>query len=106
MPHDREFKERLYGQLARIGKALSSPQRLEILELLAQGERTGESLSEETGLSVANVSQHLQVLRTACLLERRKQGLFVWYRLAEPIVFDLPRTIRTAALRHLSLIHI
>jgi len=102
MPHDREFKERLYGQLARIGKALSSPQRLEILELLAQGERTGESLSEETGLSVANVSQHLQVLRTACLLERRKQGLFVWYRLAEPIVFDLPRTIRTVAERRLA----
>jgi rhodanese-related sulfurtransferase/DNA-binding transcriptional ArsR family regulator len=102
MANRREFKERLYGELARIGKALGSPHRLEILELLAQGERTGESLAEETGLSVANVSQHLQVLRSACLVERRKQGLFVWYRLAEPIVFELPRTIRTVAERRLA----
>lgn len=98
----REFKERLYGELARIGKALGSPRRLEILELLAQGERTGESLAEETGLSVANASQHLQVLRAACLVERRKQGLFVWYRLAEPIVFELSRTLRTVAERRLA----
>jgi rhodanese-related sulfurtransferase/DNA-binding transcriptional ArsR family regulator len=102
MARNREFKERLYGELARIGKALSSPQRLEVLELLAQGERTGESLAEETGLSVANVSQHLQVLRAACLVERRKQGVFVWYRLAEPIVFELSRTIRTVAERRLA----
>ena len=99
---NRELKERLYGQVARIGKALSSPPRLEILELLAQGERTGESLAEETGLSVANVSQHLQVLRGACLVDRRKQGLFVWYRLAEPIVFELSRAIRTVAERRLA----
>jgi rhodanese-related sulfurtransferase/DNA-binding transcriptional ArsR family regulator len=99
---NRELKERLYGQLARIGKALGSPPRLEILELLAQGERTGESLAQETGLSVANVSQHLQVLRGACLVERRKEGLFVWYRLAEPIVFELSRAVRTVAERRLA----
>src|SRR5688572_11523904 len=93
----REFKSRLYGQFARIGKALSSPHRLELLELLAQGERTVDSLAGETGLSLANTSQHLQALRQAALVETRKQGLFVHYRLAEPAVSDLCRTIRTVA---------
>jgi rhodanese-related sulfurtransferase/DNA-binding transcriptional ArsR family regulator len=97
MARDRRFKERLYAQFARLGKALSSPQRLEILELLAQGERTVDSLAQETGLSVANTSQHLKALRGACLVESRKQALFVWYRLAAPIVFELSRTIRTVA---------
>ena len=86
MRHDnahRAFKDRLYGQFARIGKALASPHRLEILELLAQGERTVESLAGEIGLSVANTSQHLQGLREAGLVESRKQGLYVHYRLAE-----------------------
>ena len=69
----RAFKDRLYSQLARIGKALSSPHRLEILELLAQGERTGDSLANELGASVANVSQHLQALRQATLVESRKE---------------------------------
>jgi iron-sulfur cluster assembly accessory protein len=64
-----EFKDRLYGQFARIGKALSSPHRLEILELLAQGERTVDSLATEVGLSLANTSQHLQALRQAALVE-------------------------------------
>ena len=97
MNQDRKFKERLYAQFARLGKALSSPRRLEILELLAQGERTVDSLAEETSLSLANVSQHLKALRAACLVESRKQGLFVWYRLADPIVFELSRTLRTVA---------
>jgi rhodanese-related sulfurtransferase/DNA-binding transcriptional ArsR family regulator len=102
MRQDRRFKERLYGQFARLGKALSSPSRLEILELLAQGERTVESLAQETALSLANVSQHLKALRAACLVESRKQGLFVWYRLADPIVFELSRTLRTVAERRLA----
>src|SRR6266536_6014135 len=97
MIRGRQFKERLYAQFARIGKALSSPSRLEILELLAQDERTVDSLAQETALSVANVSQHLKALRAACLVESRKQGLFVWYRLADPIVFELSRTLRTVA---------
>src|SRR2546430_12968819 len=59
----RLFKNRLYGQFARIGKALASPHRLELLELLAQGERSVESLANEIGISLANASQHLQVLR-------------------------------------------
>ena len=73
----REFKDRLYGQFARIGKALSSPHRIEILELLSQSERTVESLATEIGLSLANASQHLQALRHAALVESRKDGLFV-----------------------------
>lgn len=95
-PH-REFKNSLYGQFARIGKALASPHRLEILELLAQGERTVESLATEIGLSLANTSQHLQALRQATLVDSRKEGLFVFYRLSDPAVFDLSKAIRTVA---------
>src|SRR5438034_10503706 len=93
----RQFKDRLYGQFARIGKALSSPHRLEILELLAQSERTVDSLATEIGLSLANTSQHLQALRQAALVDSRKKGLFVFYRLSHPAVFDLSKAIRTVA---------
>jgi rhodanese-related sulfurtransferase/DNA-binding transcriptional ArsR family regulator len=93
----RDFKNRLYGQFARIGKALSSPHRLELLELLAQGERTVDSLATEIGLSLANTSQHLQALRQATLVDSRKEGLFVFYRLSDPSVFDLSKAIRTVA---------
>ena len=98
----REFKDRFYGQLARLGKALSSAHRLEMVELLAQGERTVDSLATEIGLSLANASQHLQVLRHAALVESRKDGLFVYYRLADPDVFDLSKIIRSVAERHLA----
>jgi len=90
----RPFKDRLYGQLARLGKALASPHRLELLELLAQGERTVESLADEIGLSLANASQHLQALRQAALVDSRKDGVFVYYRLAAPDVFELSNAIR------------
>jgi len=93
----RHFKSRLYAQFARIGKALASASRLELLELLAQGERTVESLADEIGLSLANASQHLQALRRASLVETRKEGLYVYYRLADPAVFDLSRAVRTVA---------
>ena len=99
MPADthRHFKDRLYGQFARIGKALSSPHRLEILELLAQSERTVDSLATEIGLSLANTSQHLQALRQAALVESRKEGLFVFYRLAGAEVFELSKVLRIVA---------
>ena len=100
-PH-REFKNRLYGQFARIGKALSSPHRLEMLELLAQGERTVDSLAGEMGLSLANASQHLQILRQAALVETRKDGLFVHYRLADLAVSDLCRAIHSVAEQRLA----
>ena len=98
----REFKDCLYGQFARLGKALSSPHRLEMVELLAQGERTVDSLATELGVSVANASQHLQVLRQAALVESRKDGLFVHYRLADPQVFELSKVIRSVAERRLA----
>jgi DNA-binding transcriptional ArsR family regulator/rhodanese-related sulfurtransferase len=98
----RQFKDRLYGQFARIGKALSNPNRLEILELLAQSERTVDSLATEIGLSLANTSQHLQALRQAALVESRKDGLFVYYRLAGPDVFELSRVIRVVAEQRLA----
>ena len=98
----REFKNRLYGQLARLGKAIASPHRLEILELLAQGERTVDSLATEIGLSLANASQHLQALRQAALVESRKDGVFVYYRLSDPDVFELSKVIRTVAERRLA----
>jgi DNA-binding transcriptional ArsR family regulator len=98
----RAFKDDLYAQLARVGKALSNPHRIELLELLAQSERTVESLADETGMSLANASQHLQALRQAGLVESRKLGLFVHYRLADPSVLDLSRAVRVVAERRLA----
>lgn len=98
----RRFKDRLYGQLARVGKALASPHRLELLELLAQGERTVDDVAGEVGMSMANASQHLQALRAAGLVESRKQGLFVHYRLADDSVFALSQAILTVAERRLA----
>jgi rhodanese-related sulfurtransferase/biotin operon repressor len=95
----RQFKDGLYGQFARLGKALASPYRVELLDLLAQSERTVESLSAETGASPANISQHLQVLRQAGLVASRKDGLFVYYRLADPAVASLCAAVRTVAER-------
>jgi DNA-binding transcriptional ArsR family regulator/rhodanese-related sulfurtransferase len=102
MLKDRAFTDGLYRQLARIGKTLSNPHRLELLELLAQGERTVESLASEVGLSLANASQHLQALRRAALVEPRKQGLYAYYRLADPAVFELCTSIRRVAERQLA----
>jgi DNA-binding transcriptional ArsR family regulator len=100
--HTPRVKDRLYQQFARIGKALASPHRLECLELLAQGERTVESLAADVGATLANTSQHLRVLSEARLVERRKQGLFVYYRLADPTVFDLCTAVRQVAERRLA----
>lgn len=98
----RRFKDRLYGQYARIGKALGNPHRLELLELLAQSERTVESLANEIGMSMANTSQHLQVLRGAGLVDTRRSGLFVHYRLADDAVVPLSTALRTVAERRLA----
>ena len=81
-PH-RRFKDAIYEQLARIGRASSAPKRLELLDLLCQGPRTVEALAKESALSVANASQHLQVLRSARLVDGVKKGLYVEYRLAD-----------------------
>lgn len=96
------MKHRLYKEVARLTKALASPRRLELLEVLAQGERSVEAAAGQTGLSVANASQHLQVLREARLVEARKQGLFVHYRLAGDDVADLLTTVTRVAERRLA----
>lgn len=90
----RAFKDALYAEFALIGKALASPHRLELLDLLAQGERSVEDLAREAGLGLTNASAHLQVLRRARLVEADKRGLHVVYRLADPGVCRLWQTLR------------
>lgn len=91
------LKKSVYEQLARIGKAVASPPRLELLDLLCQGPRTVEVLAREAALSVANTSQHLRILHAARLVEARKEGLFVTYRLADQQVCGFYRTLRALA---------
>lgn len=79
----RQVKDTVYEQLARIGKSVAAPKRIELLDLLCQGPRTVEALAEQAALSVANASQHLKVLRAARLVEAEKKGLYVEYRLAD-----------------------
>ena len=93
----RSFKNELYQQFARVGKALSSPHRIEMMELLAQRERTVESLAEELNQTMGNASAHLQVLREARLVESRKEGLYVHYRVADDVVLELLERLRKVA---------
>ena len=98
----RAFKEQLYAQFARLGKALASPGRLELLDLLAQGERSVEELAREAALSAANASAHLQVLQRARLVDSRKEGQRVFYRLADPAVYRLWLALRHVGERQLA----
>jgi rhodanese-related sulfurtransferase len=93
----RRFKDAIYEQFARVSKALASPHRMELLDLLAQGPRTVEALARMAGMTLANTSAHLQVLRGAGLLESTKEGLFVTYRVAHPKVAELFLAIRSVA---------
>ncbi len=79
----QRFTDTIYAHFARIGKAVSAPKRLELLDLLCQGPRTVEALAQLSAISVANASQHLQVLRAARLVDAEKKGLHVEYRLAD-----------------------
>lgn len=99
---NRQFKDAIYDQFSRIGKAVSSPRRLELLDLLCQGEKTVETLSRETGLTLANASQHLQVLRAARLVDAEKEGLYVKYRLADQMVCQFIRSMRVLAEKRLA----
>ena len=96
------FKQDLFTQFARVGKALSNANRLEILEFLAQGERSVEQLSRVAGLTVANTSQHLQQLRHAGLVDCRKEGLKVYYRISGDDVIVLLDALRVVAERHVA----
>lgn len=97
MTERRRFKDALYEQFARVGKAIGSPRRIELLELLAQAPRTVEALAEETEQPLPNVSQHLQVLRASRLVEAEKSGLYVTYRLADERVTALLLSLRKLA---------
>ena len=95
----RELKDPLYAQFARIGHALASPVRLELLDLLGQGEKTVEALAEQSGAGIKHASAHLRVLRQARLVETRREGTYIYYRLADAdvsrFVRDLQRLGRT-----------
>src|SRR5688572_29910183 len=90
----RDFKDKIYNELAKITKALANPHRLEIIELLAQGDYSVEQISIQTSLSVANTSQHLQVLKTAQLVDVTRIGNFIHYRLANTNVFKAWKALR------------
>ena len=94
---DRAAKVALFDAFARAAKAMASGRRIELVDVLANGERTVEALAGEVGLSVANTSQHLQVLRQAGLVATRRAGTSVHYRLAGPEVLELWWTLRTLA---------
>jgi rhodanese-related sulfurtransferase/DNA-binding MarR family transcriptional regulator len=93
----REFKDPLYTQFARIGHAVGSPTRIELLDLLSQGEKTVEQLAEQSNTSIKNTSAHLRILRQARLVETRRDGTYVYYRLAGVDVFRFLRELQTVA---------
>lgn len=96
------FKQDLFAQFARVGKALSNGNRLELLEFLAQAERSVDELAKVAGLSVANTSQHLQQLRQVGLVSSSKQGLKVFYRISGDDVVDLLNLVRQVGERHIA----
>ncbi|MGB9094638.1 MAG: metalloregulator ArsR/SmtB family transcription factor [Gallionella sp.] len=93
----RKIKDLLYEQVARIGKVFSSPKRLELIELLCQGEKTVDTLAREASISVKLASAHLRELRTASLVETERQGKNIRYRLADEAVADLWVQVHTLA---------
>lgn len=93
-------KRALFRQFAAIAKAIGHEHRLELLEALAQGERSVETLADRTGLSIANASQHLQQMRRAGLIEARREGKFVYYRLSDGAVLDLIASLTRIGERH------
>lgn len=97
-----ELKRQVNQHLSRIGKALASPHRLELIELLAQREQSVEALARSLGVPLANASHHLRALRSARLVESRNEGTFVFYRLADEDVFRLARMIRVLGERHIA----
>ncbi|MDO8705630.1 MAG: metalloregulator ArsR/SmtB family transcription factor [Sulfuricaulis sp.] len=98
----QNLKQQIYSQVARIGKVVCHGHRLELLEYLAQGERTVEALAKLTGLSVANTSQHLRVMRQSGLVEARKDGLYVYYSIADDEIVRLLSSMRRLAESHLA----
>lgn len=98
----RAFKDTLYQEFARVGAALGNKKRLEMIDLLAQEERSVQDLADEMSISVANASQHLQSLRAARLVGSRQEGTYRYYRLADETVVELWRALRDLASQQLS----
>jgi rhodanese-related sulfurtransferase/DNA-binding transcriptional ArsR family regulator len=98
----RELKDPLYAQFARIGHALASPVRIELLDLLAQGEKTVEALAEHSAAAIKNVSAHLRVLRQARLVETRRDGTYIYYRLADGDVARFVRDLQSLGRKRLA----
>jgi rhodanese-related sulfurtransferase len=97
-----ELKRQVNRHFSQIGKALGSPYRLELIELLAQRERTVDALASALGVPLANASHHLRALRSARLVETRNEGTFVFYRLADEDVFEVARMIRILGQRYIA----
>lgn len=95
-------KKKLYEHFARVAKAMASPSRLELLEALAQGERSVDGLAKAVGISVANTSHHLQILRDGGVVRSRKEGLQVIYSLSDPEIPNILSGLRHVAERHLA----
>jgi len=93
----REFKDGIFEELARVGGAFGSPKRVEIIDLLAQGERSVESIASATGMTVANTSRHLGILRNSGLVTTRRDGLYALYRVADPSVVVGYQALRALA---------
>lgn len=93
----RVYQDGIYTQLSKIGKAVSSPKRIEILDILTQGSKTVESIARETAMSVANTSQHLQKLLEVGLVVYQKQGLYSYYQLADKTVADFLASLQSLA---------
>lgn len=94
----REFKDKVYSELAKVTKAIGNPRRMEIIDLLAQGPFSVEKIAEQTSMSIANASQHLQVLKGARLVEISRKGNFIYYHLASEKVFHAWRALRELGL--------
>ncbi|MBB1077885.1 metalloregulator ArsR/SmtB family transcription factor [Rhodoferax sp. 4810] len=97
----RELKDLLYEQVARMGKAVSSPKRLELLEMLAQCEKSVETLTADLGIDIKLTSAHLKALRDANLVQARREGKYVFYSLTGPDVAQLGVALRAVAEEHL-----
>ena len=94
----RTFKDNIYAAIAGMTKAFSSPNRLEIIDLLANGEKTVEQIAVQTAITVANASHHLQILKTARLVKSRREGTFIWYSLSGPKAYAAWKALRDLAL--------
>lgn len=99
--NERNLRDLLYQEFARVGKSLSSPKRLEILDILSQGRKSVETLAKNTEMSVANVSQHLQTLLNARLVKFTKEGNFVIYELADDVIADFLSTLHALSEKQL-----